>query len=152
MAVPRSRVLDLLKVQCRIFSSTFNPGRTRTGNKVLRERLKGPSIAAYYPRRVATFKDLKNLYPDLETWDDDEEDRLENIGLYEVPILRFIFDFAVDPGQCQGASQVTHGPFKITDHQASTPPTRSPPSRKSSMLALVDEVQEPTFTSNSALF
>ncbi|KAI4290715.1 MAG: hypothetical protein L6R35_000022 [Caloplaca aegaea] len=80
MSVARSRVLDLMKVQCRIFSSTFNPDRTRTGNKVLRERLKGPSLAAYYPRRVATFKDLKNLYPDLETWDDDEEDRLEHIS------------------------------------------------------------------------
>ncbi|KAL8838032.1 MAG: hypothetical protein Q9170_002313 [Blastenia crenularia] len=81
MSVARSRVLDLMKVQCRIFSSTFNPDRTRTGNKVLRERLKGPSVAAYYPRRVATIKDLKNLYPDLETWDDDEEDRLEHIVL-----------------------------------------------------------------------
>ncbi|KAL8717897.1 MAG: hypothetical protein Q9225_004907 [Loekoesia sp. 1 TL-2023] len=80
MSVPRSRILDLMKVQCRIFSSTFNPDRVRTGNKVLRERLKGPSVAAYYPRRVATFKDLKNLYPDLETWDDDEEDRLKQRG------------------------------------------------------------------------
>lgn len=61
---------------------TFNPERTRTGNKILRQRLKGPSIAAYYPRRVATFKDLQALYPDLETWDDDEEDRLEHIELY----------------------------------------------------------------------
>ncbi|KAI4184116.1 MAG: hypothetical protein L6R41_004970 [Letrouitia leprolyta] len=83
MAVPRSRILDLMKVQCRIFSSTFNPERLRTGNKVLRGRLKGPSVAAYYPRRVVTFKDLRNLFPDLETWDDDEEDRLENVSLYE---------------------------------------------------------------------
>ncbi|KAL8943778.1 MAG: hypothetical protein Q9211_000861 [Gyalolechia sp. 1 TL-2023] len=80
MSAPKSRILDLMKVQCRIFSSTFNPERLRTGNKVLRERLKGPSVAAYYPRRVATFKDLKNLYPDLETWDDDEEDRLEHLA------------------------------------------------------------------------
>lgn len=78
-------ILTHTQVQCRIFSSTYNPDRTRTGNKVLRERLKGPSIAAYYPRRVATFKDLKNLYPDLETWDDDEEDRLEHISLYDAP-------------------------------------------------------------------
>ncbi|KAL9005716.1 MAG: hypothetical protein Q9188_001529 [Gyalolechia gomerana] len=81
MSVPKSRILDLMKVQCRIFSSTFNPERLRTGNKVLRERLKGPSVAAYYPRRDVTFKDLKNLYPDLETWDDDEEDRLEHLAL-----------------------------------------------------------------------
>ncbi|KAL8807014.1 MAG: hypothetical protein Q9182_000995 [Xanthomendoza sp. 2 TL-2023] len=51
------------------------------GNKILRQRLKGPSIAAYYPRRVVTFRDLQNLYPDLETWDEDEEDRLEHISI-----------------------------------------------------------------------
>lgn len=68
-------------MQCRIFSSVYNPERARTGNKVLRQRLKGPSVAAYYPRRLVTFKDLQNAYPDLETWDDDEEDRLEGLAL-----------------------------------------------------------------------
>ncbi|KAL8732225.1 MAG: hypothetical protein Q9181_004041 [Wetmoreana brouardii] len=70
-----------MKVQCRIFSMTFNPTATRTGNKILRERLKGPAVAAYYPRRVATYKDLKALYPGLETYDEDEEDRLEYLAL-----------------------------------------------------------------------
>ncbi|KAL8647139.1 MAG: hypothetical protein Q9226_006556 [Calogaya cf. arnoldii] len=60
---------------------TFNPERTRTGNKILRQRLKGPSMAAYYPRRTATLKDLRALYPELDTWDDDEEDRLEHVAL-----------------------------------------------------------------------
>lgn len=72
------------KVQTRIFSHTYNPHRLRTGNSVLRQRLKGPSVAAYYPRRVATFKDLKKTFAhfdeDMETWDDDEEDRLEHIA------------------------------------------------------------------------
>ncbi|KAL8659642.1 MAG: hypothetical protein Q9202_007024 [Teloschistes flavicans] len=80
MSVPRSRILDLMKVQCRIFSMTFNPTGTRTGNKILRQRLKGPSVASYYPRRVATFKDLTKLYPDLETWDEKEEERLEYLA------------------------------------------------------------------------
>ncbi|KAI9813901.1 MAG: mitochondral 37S ribosomal protein S27 [Thelocarpon impressellum] len=79
MAVARSRILDLMKAQCRIFSTTFNPEGKRTGNKILRQRLKGPAVAAYYPPRTATFKDLVNAYPDLETWDDDEEDRLDKI-------------------------------------------------------------------------
>ncbi|KAI9840505.1 MAG: mitochondral 37S ribosomal protein S27 [Sclerophora amabilis] len=79
MSVPKSRILDLLKTQCRIFSTTFNPERLRMGNKILRQRLKGPSVAAYYPARAATFKDLTQAYPEYETWDDDEEDRLENI-------------------------------------------------------------------------
>ena len=65
---------------------TFNPERTRTGNKVLRQRLRGPSVAAYYPRRVATIKDVRALYPDLETWDEEEEDRLEKLALYDTSV------------------------------------------------------------------
>ncbi|MCJ1307232.1 mitochondral 37S ribosomal protein S27 [Agyrium rufum] len=78
-AVSRARVLDLLKVQCRIFSTTFNPERHRTGNKILRQKLVGPSVAAYYPRRTVTFKDLQRAYPNDETYDEDEEDRLESL-------------------------------------------------------------------------
>ncbi|KAK5709132.1 hypothetical protein LTR17_020066 [Elasticomyces elasticus] len=68
-------------VQSRIFSTTFNPTCARLGNKILRQRLRGPSLAAYYPRRVATFKDLKSLYPNLEMYDAVEEDRLEHIQI-----------------------------------------------------------------------
>lgn len=39
-------------------------------------------MAAYYPRKVVTFKDLQQAYPDLETWDEEEEDRLEAIRVY----------------------------------------------------------------------
>ncbi|TVY84886.1 Mitochondrial 37S ribosomal protein S27 [Lachnellula suecica] len=82
MAVPRSRILDLMKVQCRIFSHTFNPEGLRLGNKVLRQRLKGPALAAYYPRKMATFKDLKKAYgDDYETFDEGEEERLEKIKM-----------------------------------------------------------------------
>lgn len=73
------------QVQSRIFSQTYNPERLRNGNSVLRQRLRGPAVAAYYPRRVATFKDLEKAYKkmpgmDLETWDDYEEDRLEHLA------------------------------------------------------------------------
>merc|ERR1712070_614725 len=81
MSVPRQRILDLMKVQSRIFSTIFNPAAQRLGNKVLRQRLRGPSLAAYYPRRVATFKDLRALYPNHELYDEDEEDRLEHIQI-----------------------------------------------------------------------
>ena len=64
---------------------TYNPERLRAGNKILRERLKGPSMAEYYPRRVATIKRLSALYPDMETWDDDEEDRLEALTMFAFP-------------------------------------------------------------------
>ena len=46
---------------------------------MLRQRLKGPSVAAYYPRRTVSFKDLGQAYPDMETWNEEEEDRLEKI-------------------------------------------------------------------------
>ncbi|RDL38215.1 Uncharacterized protein BP5553_02555 [Venustampulla echinocandica] len=82
MAVPRSRILDLMKAQCRIFSHTFNPEGLRLGNKVLRQRLKGPALASYYPRKMATFKDLQKVYgPEFETYDEAEEDRLEKIKI-----------------------------------------------------------------------
>lgn len=53
------------------------------GNKVLRQRLKGPALAAYYPRKVATIKDVKREFgPVLATWDEAEEDRFEYIEEY----------------------------------------------------------------------
>ncbi|KAH9827348.1 putative RSM27 Mitochondrial ribosomal protein, small subunit [Teratosphaeria destructans] len=101
MAVPRQRILDLMKacfhlvspdalshqltppcqVQCRIFSTVFNPTHQRLGNKILRQRLKGPSLAAYYPRRTVTFRDLKKTYPGFDMYDEVEEDRLDHITM-----------------------------------------------------------------------
>nr|OQO07769.1 hypothetical protein B0A51_17410 [Rachicladosporium sp. CCFEE 5018] len=79
MAVPASRILDLLKLRASIFQTTFNPTGARLGNKILRQRLRGPAFAAYYPRRTATFSDLRKLYPGFETYDEFEEDRLEGV-------------------------------------------------------------------------
>ena len=54
------------------------------GNKILRQRLKGPALAAYYPRKLATIKDVKREFgPVLATWDESEEDRFEYIDEYE---------------------------------------------------------------------
>ncbi|EEQ29100.1 hypothetical protein McanMca71_000853 [Microsporum canis] len=71
MAAPRSRILDLLKVQCRIFSHTFNPEGLRLGNKILRQRLRGAALASYYPRKTVSFRDLQDAYRPmgLETYD-----------------------------------------------------------------------------------
>ncbi|EFW98751.1 pumilio-family RNA-binding repeat protein [Grosmannia clavigera kw1407] len=83
MSVPRPRLLDLMKIQCKIFATTFNPEGVRMGNKVLRQRLRGSALAAYYPRRVVTFKDLQRGFgPDLIADDELDADRLEsNAGL-----------------------------------------------------------------------
>ncbi|KAH0558558.1 hypothetical protein GP486_004785 [Trichoglossum hirsutum] len=67
--------------RCRIFSTTYNPEGLRTGSKILRQRLRGPTLAAYYPRRAVTIRDLRKAFPDCVTWDDKEEDRLESIQM-----------------------------------------------------------------------
>ncbi|KEY70442.1 hypothetical protein S40285_03070 [Stachybotrys chlorohalonatus IBT 40285] len=80
MSVPRARLVDLMKAQCQVFATTFNPEGVRMGSKVLRQRLKGPALAAYYPRKVAGIKDVKREFgPTLATWDEQEEERLDHI-------------------------------------------------------------------------
>jgi hypothetical protein len=71
----------LLQVQCKVFSTTFNPEGLRLGNKVLRQRLRGPALASYYPRKIVTLRDLQKKFPDLETFDEKEEDRLEHLTM-----------------------------------------------------------------------
>ncbi|KAI1750649.1 mitochondrial ribosomal subunit S27-domain-containing protein [Xylaria castorea] len=80
-AVPRARLLDLMKVQCQIFSTTYNPERIRMGNKILRQRLRGPSLAKYYPAKGPTINTLEKEFRSLglETVDEEEEDRQEHI-------------------------------------------------------------------------
>merc|ERR1712000_441840 len=64
----RGRLLELAKLQCSIFSTPFNPNQQRLGNKILRARLRGPALAAYYPRS-STWKDtMKMRSTDLKTY------------------------------------------------------------------------------------
>ncbi|CAF3512010.1 hypothetical protein SNK03_011137 [Fusarium graminearum] len=80
MSVPRARILDLMKAQCQVFATSYNPEGVRMGTKILRQRLRGPATAAYYPRKTATIQDLKREFgPTLATWDEGEEDRFEYI-------------------------------------------------------------------------
>jgi Mitochondrial ribosomal subunit S27 len=50
---------------------------------VLRQRLKGPALAAYYPRKSATVEDIQKEFArfDLVTWNEEEEDRLEGLQI-----------------------------------------------------------------------
>lgn len=95
-------------MQCKIFSTTFNPEGLRTGNKILRQRLKGAAVASYYPRKVATFKDLMKRFPDMESWDDDEEDRLEHVTMYgqlEAMLWCWILTVAQSQGAWKGSAK-----------------------------------------------
>ncbi|KAL9618476.1 MAG: hypothetical protein Q9160_006795 [Pyrenula sp. 1 TL-2023] len=73
--------LAIQQLRCFLFNTTYNPTGARLGNKVLRQRLRGPTLAQYYPRRAVTHRDLVDAFKhlDLETWDDEEEDRLESL-------------------------------------------------------------------------
>ncbi|KAK2825688.1 hypothetical protein FQN49_007465 [Arthroderma sp. PD_2] len=86
MAAPRSRMLDLLKAQCRIFSHNFNPQNLRLGNKILRQRLRGAALAAYYPRKSVTFRDLEDAYRPmgLETFDPEKLFHEEMSQMYDL--------------------------------------------------------------------
>ncbi|KAK6347066.1 mitochondral 37S ribosomal protein S27 [Orbilia brochopaga] len=79
MATARSRILDLMRVSCRIFNTTFNPTGERTGNKILRTRLKGPSLVQYYPKEYLTIKQFKRGFPDLAISDEKEEYRVQQV-------------------------------------------------------------------------
>lgn len=71
------------QARCNVFATVYNPDGQRLGNKVLRQRLRGPALASYYPRRRVTVKDLQRGFgPNFETWDDDEQDRLEHLEEY----------------------------------------------------------------------
>jgi len=79
MTTSLPRLSTLFQTQCRIFDTIYNPTRARLGNKILRQRLKGPALAAYYPRRLATIQTLERAYPGYEFANEEEDDRLENV-------------------------------------------------------------------------
>jgi hypothetical protein len=73
------------QLSCRIFSTTFNPTATRTGNRILRERLKGPSFLEYYPRHAVKIQDLKRAFPMAYFVDEEEKTRLSDVLRYHHP-------------------------------------------------------------------
>ncbi|KAI8979614.1 mitochondrial ribosomal subunit S27-domain-containing protein [Mycotypha africana] len=75
-----SRLAQLTQLSCKIFNNVYNPTAVRTGNKILRRRLLGPSLTSYYPQRLFHFRDLKALYPTMGLVDLDEKERLEEIN------------------------------------------------------------------------
>jgi hypothetical protein len=86
---PFSLILPLSKIQvfssqlsASIFNTTFNPSNVRTGNKVLRQRLKGAALAEYYPPRVVTIRDMRRLWPKMKIPDEDEETRVTSVERY----------------------------------------------------------------------
>lgn len=73
--------LTTFQVQCSVFNTTYNPQRLRLGSRILHQRLKGPSVASYYPPRIGTISQLRSLYPEHELIDEEEEDWLEHLNV-----------------------------------------------------------------------
>lgn len=69
-----------------MFSHNFNPERLRLGNSILRQRLRGPTLTAWYPKKTVSFRDLQDTYQPLglTTFDEAEDDREEAIQMYEL--------------------------------------------------------------------
>ncbi|KAF8454964.1 mitochondrial ribosomal subunit S27-domain-containing protein, partial [Terfezia claveryi] len=88
----RARLLELAKTSCRIFSTTFNPTGARTGNKILRQRLRGPNIVDYYPKRMVGIADLRRIWPDRVFIDEAEVMRLEDVQVYVFYFLGQLYD------------------------------------------------------------
>lgn len=78
-----SNLRTTLQTQSQLFSATFNPERLRLGNRVIRQRMRGPTLAAYYPKRSVTLRDLQDRFKehDLETFDEAQVERLDALEL-----------------------------------------------------------------------
>ena len=89
----RERLLELQKLQCDIFQTSFNPTAARTGAKYLRARLRGPSMIEYYPPTlsISRVNDMiakeRDLFMELDEGrepiflaDEAEEQRLADVA------------------------------------------------------------------------
>lgn len=77
---PAARLAQLAQLSSKIFDTVYNPTAARTGNKILRQRLLGPSLTQYHPTPLVHFRDIKALYPELGLVDVDEQARLDEIA------------------------------------------------------------------------
>ncbi|CAO3596514.1 unnamed protein product [Absidia cylindrospora] len=75
-----AQLTQLAQLTSKIFGTVHNPTAARTGNKILRQRLLGPSMVQYNPTPLIHFRDLKALYPELGLVDMDEKARLDEIS------------------------------------------------------------------------
>jgi len=89
----KSKLLELTKLQCKIFNQNFNPTLQRTGSKILTKKLKGDTIKSYYgPTDFPKFKDLKSMFPALRFTDPDQKYRLRINAAY---VYFVFFNFLV---------------------------------------------------------
>lgn len=87
----KARLLEITKLQCKIFNQNFNPTHMRTGAKILNKKLKGDAIKNYYGNPdFIRFKDLRTLYPTLTFVDPEEAYRVKVLEAYVLKIFSYI--------------------------------------------------------------
>ncbi|KAK9492916.1 mitochondrial ribosomal subunit S27-domain-containing protein [Lipomyces doorenjongii] len=71
------RLRQLLKASCEVFQTVYNPDNIRTGNKILRRKMKGPAAISYYPiESPVKFRHIRAAYPMFEFPNTPDEHRI----------------------------------------------------------------------------
>jgi len=70
----------LAQLTARIFNHSYNPSGVRTGNKILRQRLIGPTITNWYPKNLIKLNEITELFPGFKLVDLQEKQRLDDIA------------------------------------------------------------------------
>ncbi|KAH3664422.1 hypothetical protein WICMUC_005807 [Wickerhamomyces mucosus] len=74
----KARLLEVAKLQSKIFNQVYNPNQIRTGHKYLTQKLKGDTVKSYYgPTEFLTMKNLRSMFPTVGFMDPEEEYRLD---------------------------------------------------------------------------
>ena len=51
-----ARWLQIRELSAKFFENVWNPTNARTGNKILRKRVLGPTLLSYYPEPMISYK------------------------------------------------------------------------------------------------
>jgi len=76
----KARLAQLAQLSAKIFNNVYNPTGERTGNKVLRKRLIGSTVAEWYPKRIITLRKITDTFPGMKLINQEEKLRLEEIA------------------------------------------------------------------------
>ena len=76
----KTRLAQLAQLSAKLFNNIYNPTGERTGNKILRKRLIGPTVTEWYPKRIITLRKITDLLPGMKLVDQEEKLRLEEIA------------------------------------------------------------------------
>ncbi|GMM38688.1 mitochondrial 37S ribosomal protein [Saccharomycopsis crataegensis] len=77
----KNKFQALSKIRSEIFGTNFNPEGKRTGAKILRQRLVGPTVSNYYnDPNLIQFRHLKAIYPQFDFVNEEEEYRLTMVA------------------------------------------------------------------------